>query len=313
MLPPPLAALAPVNHGPSLICCTGRKKVPERCQVRWDRGVSGPRRQHLFVSRRATVRAPRQFGVDTVDSEDDDLLRYMKGFAPWENYDVGVRSGNRHCPVDPDYFRALLDRCRSLERLIPHGSPFFRARIMPLSKELDSDPLGPAEMGAPPPELSNAGRLNPEGIPYLYLADTADTALAEVRPWRNARVSVARFTTVTDLRIADLSEMDEVEEDPLDPAHWAAFALSRPAHREDGLAYVSTQLLAENLKAIGFDGVMYDSSLNPAGHNLALFDPSRAVVRDVDIYLVHRVTVGWANLTSIKQDGSLEPTPVEGG
>ncbi|NLK52763.1 MAG: RES domain-containing protein [Syntrophomonadaceae bacterium] len=38
------------------------------------------------------------------------------------------------------------------------------------------------ELCAPPKEKCSAGRLNPKGVPYLYLADSIDTVISELRP-----------------------------------------------------------------------------------------------------------------------------------
>ncbi|MFZ0569740.1 MAG: RES domain-containing protein [Rhodomicrobium sp.] len=42
----------------------------------------------------------------------------------------------------------------------------------------------------PIPNWLSEGRANPRGIPYLYLASTRDTALAEVRPWIGSHITV---------------------------------------------------------------------------------------------------------------------------
>jgi hypothetical protein len=44
------------------------------------------------------------------------------------------------------------------------------------------DAHGPARM-TPTAEFAGDGRVNPRGIPCLYLASTKETAMAEVRPW----------------------------------------------------------------------------------------------------------------------------------
>src|SRR6185503_14264408 len=51
----------------------------------------------------------------------------------------------------------------------------------------------------------DGGRGNPPGIAYLYLSELGATAVAEVRPWANAYVSVARFKVRRDLRVLDLT------------------------------------------------------------------------------------------------------------
>lgn len=68
---------------------------------------------------------------------------------------------------------------------------YFRARVNKID-EIDVKPL--SDMGAPPREATRPGRLNPTGIPYLYLSSDKETAIAEVRPWMGANVTVASFS-----------------------------------------------------------------------------------------------------------------------
>ena len=48
-------------------------------------------------------------------------------------------------------------------------------------------------MLAPPAELATAGRANPRGISYLYCATDEPTCIAEIRPWKGAKVTVAHI------------------------------------------------------------------------------------------------------------------------
>lgn len=109
--------------------------------------------------------------------------------------------------------------------------------------------------------MASAGRLNPEGIPYLYLASDPATAVAEIRPWVRARVSVGWFRTIHDLHVVDLRPEAVQDLEPDDPAVWASFMLRFPAHRSDPLAYVATQFLAEKLKSEGLDGPVYSTAV----------------------------------------------------
>ena len=78
-------------------------------------------------------------------------------------------------------------------------SSWFRARIQLWEKPFDA-----VDMGAPPRRTASHGRANPVGIPYLYLASTAPTAIAEVRPHAGELACVASFETPSDLKFVDL-------------------------------------------------------------------------------------------------------------
>lgn len=170
-------------------------------------------------------------------------------------------------------------------------------------------PYSKQEMGPPPARLAQEGRLNPGGIPYLYLASDIETAIAEVRPWIGLELSVGRFETTRALRTVD-TRHDEpaeielvpgeeelyVERDPVSYSDeereqhiWGDInsAFSEPTSPHDShLSYLPTQYLAEVLKMNGYDGVIYKSSLNPSGHNLTLFDSRSAFCGYRHVYQV---------------------------
>ena len=94
------------------------------------------------------------------------------------------------------------------------GQKFYRARYHPFQwNEIRVDSFSPEEMTAPPPEKATQGRLNLEGIPYLYVATDESTAIAEVRPWQGAAVSMAYLRLERDLRVVNFcrSVSKEVE------------------------------------------------------------------------------------------------------
>lgn len=99
---------------------------------------------------------------------------------------------------------------------------------------------------------AHEGRVNPRGIPCLYAASNLETAVAEVRPWLGALVSVAQLSPVRLLRLVNCSD-----------------------GHDSKLAY---------------DGVAYKSKLGQ-GFNLALFDLASAEVHEVRLYPVVATTV----------------------
>jgi len=50
-------------------------------------------------------------------------------------------------------------------------------------------------MGAPPNEKVSDGRGNPKGISYLYTANSIETAIYEVRPYLEDKITVAEGIT----------------------------------------------------------------------------------------------------------------------
>ena len=196
--------------------------------------------------------------------------------------------------------------CVHREQLIPQGRELWRARLGCESadfEETDDDitviverdePFGAKEM-KPIPNWQGEGRAHPRGIPCLYVASTRETALAEVRPWLGAPISVSRLKINRDLKVILCS----VEHKKgsflklLDPSLsrvdgiWIAIdqAFATPVSKEDETReYIPTQIVAELFKSAGYDGLVYKSLLSTDGFNYALFDLNVADVMDSALF-----------------------------
>lgn len=186
-------------------------------------------------------------------------------------------------------------------RTLKKGESFFRARIAYDHNELQTQketvsskrPFVGLEMQISPLEKRKAGRANANGVGVLYLASDEKTAIAEVRPWKAALVSVVRFDLVEDVKIVDLiderkgeipqslwKEVDETLDRQLLYEHlWKLIDLefAKPISIYDSeLSYVPTQILAETFQQQGAGGVVYKSAMSDSGYNLVLFEESMA-------------------------------------
>jgi hypothetical protein len=149
---------------------------------------------------------------------------------------------------------------------------------------------------------AHEGRVNPRGIPCLYAASNKETAVAEVRPWLGALVSVAQLTPARSLRLVNCGEghdskfdlyFEEPSPEIREQAVWRAIGreFSKPVGPDLAVAeYAPTQVLAEHFKRLGYDGVVYKSKLG-SGINLAFFDLDALEMHDVCLYPVKAVTV----------------------
>ena len=163
------------------------------------------------------------------------------------------------------------------------------------SRKVDLKPL---------PNRASDGRVNPKGIPCLYLASTKVTALSEVRPWIGSYVSVAQFKVLHALSLVDCSRnhnktpifLDEPGPAEREKAVWShvARAFSTPTTRSDDIAdYVSTQILAEIFRREGFGGVAYKSNFDEAGFNIAIFDINAADLINCGLFRVDGVKLDF--------------------
>ena len=141
-------------------------------------------------------------------------------------------------------------------------------------------------MGAPSKEKSSAGRINPEGIPVLYLSSDRSTILYEVRAAAFDYVTIGEFRLAKDIEVVNLSRITntspflfqgELEKYVINRKVFQeiAFELAKPLRRSDSpLEYLPTQFIAEFIKSKGYAGVEYASTLKPGGLNLSVFDES---------------------------------------
>jgi len=157
--------------------------------------------------------------------------------------------------------------------IIPSDSKLYRARINKINfekKEDEKKPFPPEEMGPPPQYLAISGRINPEGIPYLYCAGELNTAGAELRPWKGAYLTIGEVEIKRNITIADLTL--ECKDDS-----WKLFfydfadMFSMQWPPELKLNYLVTQYFSEHFKSVGFRGIKYKSEFNVGGNNYSLF------------------------------------------
>ena len=202
----------------------------------------------------------------------------------WQRLVVGLRYENRFTLQDgPARFAEGLLEYATRHKTIAFQANklLFRARI---NAKDDDRPYDLGKMGAPGKNEAAHGRLNPTGIPYLYLASDRDTAISEVRPWVGCKATIAEFKLTREARLINFStkyrvNVPEGDEHKAPEFTWReliAWMFSAPFDPRDDTIYVPTQYLAERIKGAGFDGILYDSALDPRGYNVALFDTKSA-------------------------------------
>ena len=180
-----------------------------------------------------------------------------------------------------DYIYDELGRRRVM---VPLGSTFYRARLGCVEKDGVSVPYRGADIGAPSATASS-GRAHRAPERVLYVADQEATCVAEVRPARGMNVSICTMTPTRDVTIVDLFR-PATWLDPffIEEPHYhmdmeaLLFILGQemaiPLRRDDDEGhYLPCQLLADFIRAGGYDGIRYPSALRPRGTNVVFFDP----------------------------------------
>lgn len=161
-------------------------------------------------------------------------------------------------PTNPEYVihkGTELYRCRIIkdQSAINKGAPFY-----------GYDAKGSF---VPPPESTRDMRANYRYIPYLYASNNPYIAIVEVRPRLGASISIATIIANEDLRILDFTNLKKFLK--MTDAKTNFFSdlsalFSKPVTNEDDITdYIPTQYIAEYAKNLGYDGIMFKSSLVP--------------------------------------------------
>ena len=243
-------------------------------------------------------------------------------FNSWRSYmkfSYSVKNKSRYVldQEAQEFLKAIENTCASRLEVIPEGSLMWRAQAGHDYREyyqndihIDDFPV-PYSESRMKPLLNGAseGRANPKGIPCLYLASTKETAMSEIRPWLGSIISVARFSNERELRIIDFSNhfgkrasfyFQEPSEAEKIEAVWRDIdnAFSEPVTNSDLKSdYAPTQIIAELIKSLGYDGIAFKSSLSD-GYNLALFKLDSAKFKSCELYEAKEVKFSFGGVST---------------
>ena len=156
------------------------------------------------------------------------------------------------------------------------------------------------------------GRTNPSYIKYLYTAEDAYTALVEVRPFLNSKVSVAEIKVNDLLEVADFSYESirnfEGFEQNLIYLIMRDFSTPSNSEKKD---YIPIQYIAEYIKTLGFDGIRFNSSLHGRGRNITIFNYKKCTPIGSKLYEIKDICFEAKALAPKDEDGlihwKLEP------
>lgn len=217
------------------------------------------------------------------------LMALKDDFCPFLNSRVAELSQKNYYEVEGKLVTKLKAFVGKIDTMVPARTEFFRARIgtagrwAPSSAEFKPTfhykPYEGNELGAPPPPMASAGRMNRAGVSYLYVTDEKDTAVAEVRPHPSHRVSIGKFINIESLCLADFSSvtfLDFLTDAKLDAGYLFLKsidkAFSLPITPEKQQKYSITQALSESLRKLRYDGIVFRSTVG-SGVNITAFYP----------------------------------------
>ncbi|WP_409423774.1 MULTISPECIES: HEPN-associated N-terminal domain-containing protein [unclassified Pseudoalteromonas] len=194
----------------------------------------------------------------------------------------------------PDYIpiSSMLDAlgklCNSenLVKTIPAGTEFYRVRVSnreaPFTKFSD--------VGVPPKGIASAGRMNPAGISYFYVAYDQVTAEKEVIDTAE-KWTIAKFQTLKEIIVIDFVDLPAMpsifSESNYETRQHLSFLkplvneLTLPVSKDgrEHVEYVPTQIISEYFRfrfktsdENNVLGLRYPSVKSESGINIAIFD-----------------------------------------
>lgn len=191
---------------------------------------------------------------------------------------------------------------RCAKKVYKAKSVFYRARVCP-----DTKGFAKKDMGPPPDGKAGSGRVNPTGIQVLYLADSCDTTLYEIRAGIYDYVTVGKFVLNEDIDIINLADIDKVS--PfigiqygfdftqyainIDHLKMIGNEIAKPLRNDNHLDYLPTQYISDYIRSKGFDGIEYISTMSKKGVNLAVFDKAKLKCTAVSVYDVTSISYDY--------------------
>lgn len=232
-------------------------------------------------------------------------------FVKWKHK---VNNINRYYTNTP-LLDLLWDNKDFLEYNVPRGESFFRGRIFDLddvvstnneyinwvdSREEIFQGYDKKASGAPPRKSAAEGRLNGQGISFLYTCNNERTVIYELRPTRNEKISIAEFLTKKDLVFADLTIFNSnkiANQEFSDLLRLIAKEFSTPHYA--GHNYSFTQYLAGQFMDMGFDGIIFASSLDPSGENFVFFYPKDCDAINSKLFMVDDISIDFSPISRL--------------
>lgn len=210
--------------------------------------------------------------------------RYLFLSEPEDEYSSGRPD---YIPISKmiDALGALCN-AENLVRTIAAGTEFYRVRVN--SGEITYSEF--SDVGVPPKGIASAGRMNPAGISYFYVAYDQVTAEKEVvdtaTKWTIAKFEILREITIVDF--VDLPPIPSVfSEDSYEARQHLAFLtslvneLTLPVSKDgrEHVEYVPTQIVSEYFRyrfkakdGKRILGLRYPSVKSESGINIAIFE-----------------------------------------
>ncbi|WP_027625594.1 RES family NAD+ phosphorylase [Clostridium lundense] len=190
------------------------------------------------------------------------------------------------------------------EYYVDRKNILHRARLFNYGKEYSTNEVAinmsngiigfhPNDMKSPPYDKTKQGRINPEGISYLYTCDCVETCIAELKPYINSYISIIDIKPKKRLKVFSVDSID-YKKAGLEGNIFIDFLKTKfiqPYKTEEGLEYIPTQFIAEYIKNKECDGIKHPSSVSHIGNNVIIFDENKVEFgKTTDLYHINEIT-----------------------
>lgn len=260
-------------------------------------------------------------GGHWLDIHEHDELRYA-----WSSFEYEIKHRSRYfllakkdhtsgAPGERYSPRTLLQRIGDLVqklnliKTLPVNTRLYRVRRTSESGNFETF----GDIGPPPDDRAAAGRMNPPGISYFYLAFEQETALAEVINKPPCHAAIGEFEAKRELAFLDLTELPPrpsiFDSDHSDEREGLIFlehfidAIAIPVTKDgrEHVDYLPSQVVCEFFSQVfqidgegQLDGIAYPSAVRPNGKNFVIF-PSREYSTDWEERVWLR-NISWMHL-----------------
>jgi len=171
-------------------------------------------------------------------------------------------------------------------------------------------PYSQKDISSPPPHLAVAGRINRPGVSFFYCATNIYTAISEVRPHPGDHISLGKFTLKKKAKFFNLSESQLIHFyssdkclDSYIPLNTLSNFMNKVIPPFQRQQYSFTQLIADCIRQMGFDGIIFNSTVGD-GNNIVLFDPSYVTYTkdEAAVVEVEQVKYNFKPVTLVSDD-----------
>ena len=208
-----------------------------------------------------------------------------------------------------EFLEAVVETSRKRTTTIPQGQVLWRAAQGYVAEEgvhphdvffLESIEPHATERMKPLRDRAYEGRVNPKGVPCLYMATNAETAMMETVLGQVLVLTVSQLVLLKQVTVVDCTlhatfDLDIKTQEQLESNSWnvlnEAFPASISSRRRSGLS--PTQYIAEAFRAAGYGGIMYTSQVGN-GKNIALFDVHVAEIAGRQLQHAKKLSVTFA-------------------